>query len=670
MRGGTTGFLVCCVLLLSVGSVGAQGGNGDKTAALGERLGATVRRIREFEGGIPEGERFGPGRLAQAKLAARKAAMLLSQRDRLFNWEAMLREAVVGMEAAVAALEDPWPGEGWRVGFQERAYISELDGSAEPYLLYVPTNYDRKRKWPLVVFLHGYTADLNRLNWISYMYSPTLEKLCEREGAILLMPFGRSNTEFMGIGESDVLKTIGYVRDEFNVDGDRILLCGSSMGGSGAYSIACHRPDLFAGVAAVTGRVDYYLWQGVKREAFPRFKRVQVDTDYALELLPNLAHVPVREFHGGLDREFVRQARRMKELCEGLGMSFETVEFEGEGHFIWRKSFEHGNFVRAVREARRVAQPRKVALNTFTLKYSKAYWVRIERLIEWGKKATVRAEVTDGGTIRLATENVGALRLGPGVPGIANPAEARIVCDGRIVRREAEGEGAVRLDFTEAEDGEPVLRKTRAMCGPIREAYDGPFAFVYSTSRTGAGDADRKRCVRLAREWVVYGRGIPRLIPDRHLLKRDIDRYNLIVVGSPETNLFSGRLAEKLPIRIEKEWYVLGAHRFPRAENGLQFIYPNPFNRKRYVLIVDGVEWGPKVQVNHKLDFLPDFIVYTDETVDDGTMFPTNRFLCAGYFDGKWRFARGSTWLNRSDGEKGGVGAWEGAPGDAAEQRP
>jgi len=653
MRRGTAAFLACCVLLLSIGPVRAQGDEGKKGEALLKRLGAAVRRIREFEKGIPEGERFGPGRLAQAKLAARKAQMLLSQRNRLFNWEAMLREAVVGMESAVAALDEPWPGEGRRVGFQERAYISEVDGSAEPYLLYVPTNYDRKRKWPLLVFLHGYMVDLNRLNWISYMYSPTLEKLCEREGAILLMPFGRSNTEFMGIGESDVLRTIGYVRDELNVDGDRILLCGSSMGGSGAYSIACHQPDIFAGVVAVTGRVDYYLWQGVKRDSLPRFKRVQVDTDYALELLPNLVHVSVLEFHGAADREFVLQGRRMKELCDRLGVSFETVEFEDEGHFIWRKSFEHRNFVRAVREARRVAQPRRVEFNTFTLKYSRAYWVSIERLIEWGKKATVRAEVTGNNSIRLATENVASVRLGPGVPGIANPAGARIVYDGRIVRREAEGEGAVRLDFAETDDGDGVLRKTRAMCGPIREAYDGPFAFVYSTSRTDAGDADRKRCVRLAKEWVAYARGVPRLIPDRHLVKRDIERYNLIVVGSPETNLFSERLADRLPIRIEKEWYVLGKHRFPRAKNGLQFIYPNPFNPKRYVLIVDGVAWGPKLQVNHKLDFLPDFIVYTDETVDDGTMFPTNRVLCAGYFDGRWRLAPGSTWLNRPDGGQG-----------------
>ena len=101
-----------------------------------------------------------------------------------------------------------------------------------------------------------------------------------------------------------------------------------------------------------------------------------------------------------------------------------------------------------------------------------------------------------------------------------------------------------------------------------------------------------------------------------------------------------------MPLRIEPTVYVVGPHVFAAAGNGLQMIYPNPQNPSRYVLVVHGAQWGAELQPNHKLDLLPDFIVYSCQTERDDTMFPTNRFLCAGYFDGNWRLSENSTWLN------------------------
>lgn len=532
-----------------------------------------------------------------------------------------------------------------RVGFQKRTYVSEIDGASQPYLLYVPSGYDAQKRWPLLIFLHGYASDLSRANWADYMYSPTLERVCEREGVILLLPFGRSNTEFMGIGESDVLKTIGLVRAEFSVDPDRILLSGASMGGSGAYSIACHRSDMFACVMVITARVDYYLWQRIAHDALPVFKRAQIDADYALELLENLAHVPVLEFHGDLDRGFAAQARRMKSLCDAAGVSCEVVEFKGEGHYIWSRSFEHPNFIRMLRDARRVKSPRKVALNTFTLKHAKSHWVRIERIVRWGEKAVARAEVGDGNVINLVTANVGAVALGPDIPGVANPARVRVVSSRKVVGKVVGADGVIRLEFATRRGEKDGLRKSPVLCGPIREAYDGPFVIVCGTLPGAVGDGERKSAVRIAREWMAYAKAVPRIMADGRVTDEQVAKYNLIIIGSPETNQVFRRMADKLPIRIEKDEYVLGKRRFPLQGNGLQFIFPNPLNPKRYVVIIHGAAWAPKVQANHKLDFLPDFIVYSDKTVNDGTWFPTNGFLCAGYFDGNWRFAEESTWV-------------------------
>ena len=445
-------------------------------ASVAQRLQAVKQRIRAHEATLPRELRAGPGRLAEAKLALRKATDAL--RSRYGGWSGS--EALGDAERAAEALGKRPKEGGPRVGFQERAYVSEIDGSAEPYLLYVPKGYHEAREWPLLVFLHGYHPYLRPDNWIDFMYSPTLEEVCEREGVILLMPFGRSNTEFMGIGESDVLRTIGYVRDEYRVDRRRVFISGASMGGSGAYSIACHYPDMFAGMAGITGRVDYYLWMGVKRESLPRFKQVQVDTDYALEILPNLSHVPVLIFHGDLDYVLpVRQSRLFDRLLRELGQPHEYAEFGNIGHYgLWSKSFRHPSFGRMLGSAQAKELPAKFTFRTFTLKYSSAYWMTIDEIVHWGKVAEVHAEVPRAGVISLRCENVAALTLTPRVPNVPEPASARISVNGRKVKGKATPDGGIRLRLRPVIEGTGP-RKTPRLCGPIREAYDGPFVIVY-----------------------------------------------------------------------------------------------------------------------------------------------------------------------------------------------
>jgi len=604
--------------------------------------------VEAFAGKLPRDERFGPGPLADATLAIRKTDLL---RRSPFGG-ARLDEALRNTERAVAGLGRAHEGDAPRRGFQERAYISAVDGSAEPYFLYVPTSYDEKVSYPLIVFLHGYYSTLNVGNWFDLMYSPTLQDVCEREGAILLMPYGRSNTEFMGIGESDVLQAMDYVRDEYNVDPRRIILSGASMGGSGAYTIACHYPDLFAGVMAITGRVDYYKWMEIAKESLPRFKQVQVDTDYARELLPNLAHVPLLIFHGEHDQTLdIGQSRLMRDLLQNMGYQCEYVELEGLGHqATWTTSFRHPKFMELLKTARKPEPVTRVTFRTFTLKYPSAYWVTIDEIEQWGSVATVNASVVGDNEINIETENISALTLGPGIPKLSDLRKVRVKVNGQRVTPIVGAPGVLGIRLAASGDA-TGLRKTHELSGPIREAYDGPFAIVYPAADTPENRADRENAVQIAREWLAYVQVVPRIYPDSAICEEEIRDYNLILCGSPATHTLLARIADKLPVRIEAESYVVGNRAFPRQNKGLRFVYPNPLNSRRYLLVVHGATWAPRVQSNHKLDMLPDFIVYSDETEEDGTWFPTNRFLCAGFFDGNWRLSPETTWLNAKPSE-------------------
>ena len=177
---------------------------------------------------------------------------------------ALMAGVAVAQEAGSVVAADP------RV--EGRTYTFPGTGKEVPYALFVPSNYDASREWPLMVALHG----LGRpYDWM--LGYEGLVDAAERDGYIVVAPLGyharawygsrgpgipqmrRAETdteplpENLGeLSEQDVMNVFGLVRDEFNVDEDRMYLWGHSMGGAGTYHIAAKYPDLWAavGVAA------------------------------------------------------------------------------------------------------------------------------------------------------------------------------------------------------------------------------------------------------------------------------------------------------------------------------------------------------------------------------------------------------------------------------------
>ena len=609
---------------------------------LGSRARGLAQKLRSAQSRMTRRAVCSDAALARAALAVDKANLLLRR-----YFSSSVRDMLVRRELDVVAayLRNPEAPALKNVrGFHEMAYISDIDLSPQPYALYVPSVYDGARPLPAIVFLHGYAADLNKVNWIEYMYSPSLQEVCEKLGFALILPYGRSNTEFMGVGESDVLRVIELVKGRVRIDPSRIVISGASMGGSGAYSIACHFPDRFAGVFTVTGRVDYYVWMKIPKSRLPVFKQIQTDTDYARELLGNLLHVPVFIGHGENDNLLkVGQSRLMARLLKERGQDVKYVEFPGESHYVWSKTFERSELQSRLKKWRAPKLPAKVQYRTYTLKYHQAYWVNIDAIETWGLPADVKAEVKGPTRIEARVTNVGALTLRPGKL-VAPGRDVEVSVNGKVRRARPDASGAMRLQLSPTAPA-GALRKTPRLCGPIREVYDGPFLIVAPTVKGKRLNRDLATTRRIALEWMAYAQGRAPMKADKDITAADIASFNLILCGGPETNLMVKRVNGKLPVRIEKGAYAVGKRRFARAGAGLMLIYPNPLNPKRYVMIHDGAQWGGALSSNHKLEFLPDFIVFAAGVERDGTYFETNPYVCAGYFDAYWRLSDKSLWV-------------------------
>ena len=123
-------------------------------------------------------------------------------------------------------------------GMKLEAYFAENDGSAQPFWTYAPPAEDGAAASgegaPLLVYLHGYVPHYDIVNTPTIPYMMT--SLVARAGAYIAAPFGRSNTDFQGPGEQDVLRVIDEMHARYGIDRDRVLLVGYSMGGMGAWS--------------------------------------------------------------------------------------------------------------------------------------------------------------------------------------------------------------------------------------------------------------------------------------------------------------------------------------------------------------------------------------------------------------------------------------------------
>lgn len=487
---------------------------------------------------------------------------------------------------------------------REEGYFSENDGSWQPFLCYCPPAARRGEKRPLIVYLHGYSPYLDIVNWTSI--PSNLLALTESEQCLMAAPFGRGNTDFQGIGEQDVLRVISETRRRFPVDDDRVFLAGISMGGMGAWTIGCHYPHLFAGLIILAGRGDYYEWHEVDRDSLPSWKQRLIDTDFALRLLQNLEHVPVYCAHG-IDDSLVpiREARRIVAAAKEAGVNVKYIEIEGFDHWIFEEVFARDDLRQWLRATSR-QWPKSFTYAAFHPRYNQCYWLAHLEVLKNANPARVQVRTEDGRTTIRASGirsiSIDTACLPPGV----KPEE--IVCEGAQLS--------------------PDIPPPPCPTGPVREAFLSPFAFIFEGDPSDSKSAAsfKTRCM----EWLQYAQSWPTVI--NRPSEKDLASYNIFLFGEPEHSALIRRVLQNSPVKITDAHFAIGSRTFERKGRGLYAIFPNPWNPRRLAVIQCGEPWGLHAAPNHRYDFLPDFIIYSDYADPDGS----NHADLAGFWNENW----------------------------------
>jgi hypothetical protein len=413
----------------------------------------------------------------------------------------------------------------------------------------------------------------------------------------------------------------------------------------GAWNMALRHPGMFAAVTPIAGHSDMLTWWGWPKDQVPPFKKWLIEWDNPIDLVMNARGQKVFVQHGEKDQLIpVDQSRRIVAAGQQLGLPLLYHEFKGEGHYIywgtecfekawgWQKQFS-------------LEQPlREIDFKTYSLEYDTAHWLRIDRIQKWGQPATISIRVADDGkTVNIQTDNVAAFALQLDQGGLRNGPTFTV--NGKAWMAHAQdGPWAIfELAGQQPPLGFPPPKR-KGLCGPVEEVFDTPFLVVQGTAGDNADDADLAAKVGTwANEWDAFADGYPRVATDAEVTDKDLNRYNLVLFGTPHTNSLLARIADKLPINIGDHEYKVGDRGFRGKQLGLVMCYPNPLAPHKYVLVYSGEYYGTKLPVNHKHDLLPDFLIFrADRFLYDDT----NEWVCGGFFDSTWHLSPDTTWVN------------------------
>ena len=144
-----------------------------------------------------------------------------------------------------------------KTGFLDKTF-KNADGTMSPYVVFVPKDYDGKKEYPVILFLHGAgetkTDKKGGRLPVEVGIGPAIKKQEKDFPFIVVIPraenFGWSAESANG---KRALAILDEVMKEYKVDPKRQYLTGLSMGGYGTWSIIAANPDRFAAIVPICG---------------------------------------------------------------------------------------------------------------------------------------------------------------------------------------------------------------------------------------------------------------------------------------------------------------------------------------------------------------------------------------------------------------------------------
>jgi poly(3-hydroxybutyrate) depolymerase len=201
----------------------------------------------------------------------------------------------------------------------------DTNGGTLPYRLFVPSQYDARQKYPLVLFLHGHPErGTDNEAQLSYKPSPLVFVSPANQAkhpCFMAAPQCPPDGVWVDTTRRRQLRElVSMLQASYSLDSERLYVTGLSVGGSGVWDSLTQNPDLFAAGIPIAGNVSF--------------------STQILSLISHITNSTVWAFGAADDEVF--NARDTDNLINRFrnsgGAAIYTRYFKG-GHAIWNPAY-------------------------------------------------------------------------------------------------------------------------------------------------------------------------------------------------------------------------------------------------------------------------------------------------------------------------------------------
>ncbi|QOV88053.1 prolyl oligopeptidase family serine peptidase [Humisphaera borealis] len=544
----------------------------------------------------------------------------------------------------------------WATQSGPRGYVSKIDGSVQPYILFVPEIWKpgQAEPLPLALSCHGRNENLTELAFLSTKIDPSSSNstVGDPKTKFVAMLYGRYCCANKLAGEIDLFETWERIAEQYPIDKARVSVTGFSMGGGALWHFAAHYGEKFCVATPGAGfsESQRFLKLAQNGEVPPWYESVLYRLYNATEHEENFFNTKTIAYAG--DKDGQKQAGDvMEEALTKAGIQLERFIGPNTEHKYEPETKKKLDArVEELTKQGKDFLPQRVKFATYTLRYDSMLWLTVTGLEKHWQKATVDAEIAGGAAIKATTKNVSALFFKFPLKGspFAIDKPITVDIDGQRVAFDEQSSllGIYALRKTDGKWGRDTdpptgLRKRHGLQGPIDDAFLSSFVIVRPTgkglSEKTAGWA-AKECDRAIGEWRKQFRGEARVKPSDQITDADIASSNLVLFGDPGSNPLIARVLPKLPIQWTSEKLVVNGKGFAGDRYVPVMIYPNPLNPTKYIVINSGFTFREADYLNNarQTPKLPDYAVIDTQTPPTKTSWGV--LPKAGFFGEKWEW--------------------------------
>lgn len=203
-------------------------------------------------------------------------------------------------------------------GAQVERSLKIDEKTSVPYLRYLPLDFDKSKKWPLLLFLHGRGESNGPLSGLKKWGPCRLVKEGKEFPYIIISPQCPKTAWWSNDDQQVILESLlAHVQKTFPIDKSRIYLTGLSMGGFGSWELAARNPKTFAAVLPICGGGN-------------------------LKNGPKLLSTPIWAWHGTTDKivPIGKSNDMVLAVKRAGGTKIKFTRLIGVGHVSWPKAYD------------------------------------------------------------------------------------------------------------------------------------------------------------------------------------------------------------------------------------------------------------------------------------------------------------------------------------------